>query len=220
MPRFNTTRLLLGPLMLETGGVFAVANIRGGGEFGESWHRQGILGRKQNVFEDFQSAAEYLIEKNYTSPKHLAIYGRSNGGLLIGACMIQRPDLYQVAVPAVGVLDMLRYQQFTIGRAWASDYGLSETSQGFNYLYAYSPLHNVKNNRYPATLITTAEGDDRVVPVHSYKFAATLQEHQQGDNPILIRIDKDSGHGSGKSTKQTINESADIMAFILYHLNR
>ncbi|MCH2082387.1 MAG: prolyl oligopeptidase family serine peptidase [Saprospiraceae bacterium] len=218
LPRFNRTSLNLFPIILENGGVCAVANIRGGGEFGSKWHKSGTLTQKQNVFDDFQAAAEYLIANQYTSAKKLAIYGRSNGGLLVGACMTQRPDLYQVAIPAVGVLDMLRYHQFTIGWAWASDYGTVDNSKEFDYLFAYSPLHNVSYEKYPATLITTAERDDRVVPAHSYKFAATLQKKQRGKAPIVTRIDKNAGHGAGRSTQQKINEAADVLSFIFYNM--
>lgn len=218
LPRFNRTSLNLFPVMLENGGVCAVANIRGGGEFGSKWHKAGTLTQKQNVFDDFQAAAEYLIANQYTSSKKLAIYGRSNGGLLVGACMTQRPDLYQVAIPAVGVLDMLRYHKFTIGWAWATDYGTVDDSKEFDYLFAYSPLHNVSYEKYPATLITTAERDDRVVPAHSYKFAATLQQKQRGDAPVVARIDENAGHGAGRSTKQKINEAADVLSFIFYNM--
>ncbi|MEO1515063.1 MAG: prolyl oligopeptidase family serine peptidase [Bacteroidota bacterium] len=218
LPGFNITGLNLGTIFLENDGVLAIANIRGGGEFGTKWHHAGIKGKKQNVFNDFQAAAEHLIGQNYTSSDKLAIYGRSNGGLLVGACMTQRPDLYAVALPAVGVLDMLRYQEFTIGRAWAADYGLSETAEGFDYLVQYSPLHNIEKTKYPATMITTADHDDRVVPAHSFKFAAELQAQQQGDNPVLIRIEESAGHGAGKPTSKRIAEAADILAFTFYNL--
>ncbi len=218
LPQFNLTRLNLGPLFLENGGVFAVANIRGGGEFGKKWHQAGTKEKKQNVFNDFIAAAEHLIANNYTSSEKLAIYGRSNGGLLVGACMTQRPDLYQVALPAVGVLDMLRYQEFTIGRAWAVDYGLSEDPDGFDYLYAYSPLHNMEATNYPATLVTTADHDDRVVPAHSFKFISTLQQHQKGKAPALIRVSTSAGHGAGKPTHMKIEEAADILSFTFYNL--
>ncbi|MEM9916764.1 MAG: prolyl oligopeptidase family serine peptidase [Bacteroidota bacterium] len=218
LPGFNITGLNLGPIFMENGGVLAIANIRGGGEFGKKWHEAGTREKKQNVFNDFQAAAEHLIEKRYTSSDKLAIYGRSNGGLLVGACMTQRPDLYAVALPAVGVLDMLRYQEFTIGRAWAADYGLSESEKGFDYLLQYSPLHNIGQTKYPATMITTADHDDRVVPAHSFKFAASLQENQQGDNPVVIRIETSAGHGAGKPTSKRIAEAADILAFTFYNL--
>jgi prolyl oligopeptidase len=214
LPSFKTAMMPL----LEMGGIYAVANIRGGGEFGKDWHKAGILESKQNVFDDFQAAAEYLISEKYTSPEWLAIEGRSNGGLLVGACMTQRPDLYKVAFPAVGVLDMLRYHQFTIGWAWAADYGRSDDSSAFDYLIKYSPLHNIKEDSYPATLVTTADHDDRVVPAHSFKFIATLQEKQQGENPVLIRIETSAGHGSGKPVSKQIEESADMLSFMFYNM--
>ncbi|MEL6864474.1 MAG: prolyl oligopeptidase family serine peptidase [Bacteroidota bacterium] len=218
LPNFNLTRLNMAPIVLENDGIFAVANLRGGGEFGKAWHQAGTKGQKQNVFNDFQAAAEYLIDQRYTQPDKLAIYGRSNGGLLVGACMTQRPDLYGVALPAVGVLDMLRYQNFTIGRAWAGDYGLSENPAEFDYLIQYSPLHNIEATKYPATLVTTADHDDRVVPAHSYKFAANLQENQQGEAPTLIRIESSAGHGAGKPVSKRIDEAADVLSFMFYHL--
>ncbi len=213
-PKYAVMRLDLFSPILEQGGVCAVANIRGGGEFGSAWHDAGKLARKQNVFDDFIAAAEYLQGEGYTNPKHTAIYGRSNGGLLVGACMTQRPDLFGVALPAVGVLDMLRYHEFTIGWAWAGDYGRSDSTEAFDYLYAYSPLHNVRRVDYPATLITTADHDDRVVPAHSFKFAAELQRQQTGDEPVLIRVDKSSGHGSGKPVDKQIDEATDVLAFL------
>jgi prolyl oligopeptidase len=214
-PSFSTTRLLL----LEQGGVFAMANIRGGGEYGEKWHKSGTLENKQNVFDDFIAAAEYLIDNKYTSSDYLAIQGGSNGGLLVGAVMTQRPDLIRVAFPAVGVLDMLRYHQFTIGWAWATDYGTSETPEGFDYLMKYSPLHNVKAGTcYPATMVTTADHDDRVVPAHSFKFIAELQDKQSCANPTLIRIDVKAGHGAGKPTSMIIQEYADIYSFMFYNM--
>jgi prolyl oligopeptidase len=214
-PAFSASKAAL----LEKNGVFVVANIRGGGEFGEKWHKSGTLNQKQNVFDDFIGAAEYLVAKKYTTPARLAIEGGSNGGLLVGACMTQRPDLFGVCFPRVGVLDMLRYHRFTIGYAWAIDYGRSDTDKAtFDYLYAYSPLHNVKKTQYPATMITTADHDDRVVPAHSFKFAATLQEHQQGDLPVLIRIDTSAGHGAGKPTSKLLEESADMLSFMLYQM--
>jgi prolyl oligopeptidase len=215
LPSFKVENTVL----LENGGIFAVANIRGGGEFGESWHQGGILDKKQNVFDDFQAAAEYLIKEKYTSPAKLAIEGRSNGGLLVGACITQRPDLYKVALPAVGVMDMLRYHKFTIGWAWATDYGTSEIAEQYKFLRKYSPLHNVRaGQKYPATLITTADHDDRVVPAHSFKFASELQYKNEGENPILIRIDTSAGHGAGKPTLKKIEEAADIVSFMLYNL--
>ncbi len=213
-PSFSPSRLAF----LEQGGVFVLANIRGGGEYGEAWHKAGMLDKKQNVFDDFISAAEYLIKENYTSSEKLAIQGGSNGGLLIGACMTQRPDLYKVCLPAVGVLDMLRYHKFTVGWGWAVEYGSSDSSSQFNYLIKYSPLHNVKNVNYPATMVTTADHDDRVVPAHSFKFAATLQEKNTSKNPMLIRIDSKAGHGAGKPTAKVIEEQADIYSFIFYEM--
>jgi len=205
---------------MENGGVYAVANLRGGGEYGKKWHVAGTQMQKQNVFDDFIAAAEYLIQEKYTSSDYLAIRGGSNGGLLVGACMTQRPELFKVALPAVGVLDMLRYHTFTAGAGWAYDYGTSEQSKEmFEYLLAYSPVHNVKQGiSYPATLITTADHDDRVVPAHSFKFAAELQEKQTGNNPILIRIDVDAGHGAGKPLSKTIEEYADLQAFTLHNM--
>jgi prolyl oligopeptidase len=213
-PEFRIDRAVF----LEAGGIYCVANIRGGDEYGEKWHQGGILCNKQNVFDDFIAAAEYLVAQKYTSKDKLAVQGRSNGGLLIGAVETQRPDLFKVCIPMVGVMDMLRYHKFTIGRYWASDYGLSEDKEQFTCLYKYSPLHNIKETSYPATLITTGDHDDRVVPAHSFKFAATMQEKQQGDEPVLIRIDKNAGHGSGKPTDKQIEEFADIWAFVFYNL--
>lgn len=205
---------------LENGGVYAVANLRGGGEYGKKWHDAGTKMQKQNVFDDFIAAAEYLIKEKYTSSEKLAIRGGSNGGLLVGATMTQRPDLMKVALPAVGVLDMLRYHTFTAGAGWAYDYGTAEDSnEMFNYLKGYSPVHNVKAGvSYPATMVTTGDHDDRVVPAHSFKFAAELQEKNTGNNPMLIRIDVNAGHGAGKSVQQTINENADIQAFTLWNM--
>ncbi|MCI5084005.1 MAG: prolyl oligopeptidase family serine peptidase, partial [Saprospiraceae bacterium] len=218
LPQFNRTSLNLFPIILENGGVCAVANIRGGGEFGSKWHKSGTIRQKQNVFDDFQAAAEYLIANRYTSSEKLAIYGRSNGGLLVGACMTQRPDLYKVAIPAVGVLDMLRYHKFTIGWAWATDYGTSEDAVEFDHLLAYSPLHNISYEKYPATLITTADHDDRVVPAHSFKFGATLQQKQKADLPVILRIDSKAGHGAGRSTQQKIEEATDVLSFLFYNM--
>jgi prolyl oligopeptidase len=205
---------------LEKGGVFAVPNLRGGGEYGESWHKAGIQFQKQNVFDDFIAAAEYLIEEGYTSSDYLALHGGSNGGLLVGAVMTQRPELARVALPAVGVLDMLRYHQFTAGAGWAYDYGTAEDSpEMFDYLLGYSPYHNLEEGTaYPATLIMTADHDDRVVPAHSFKFAARLQEVQGGANPALIRIETKAGHGMGKPTAKIIEEQADKWAFTLYNM--
>jgi prolyl oligopeptidase len=201
---------------MEMGGVYAQANLRGGGEYGEDWHQAGMKLKKQNVFDDFIAAAEWLIANKYTSTPKLAIGGGSNGGLLVGACITQRPDLFGAALPAVGVMDMLRFQKFTIGWAWTSDYGSSDNAEEFKALYAYSPLHNIKlGTKYPATMITTADHDDRVVPAHSFKFAATMQEAQAGDNPILIRIETQAGHGAGKPTAKIIEEIADKWGFLV-----
>lgn len=213
-PSFSVSRLIL----LENGGVFALANLRGGGEYGEEWHKGGMLSNKQNVFDDFIAAGEYLVKEKYTSPSKLAIAGGSNGGLLVGACEVQRPDLFKVAFPAVGVLDMLRYHKFTIGWGWAVEYGSSEKKDQFDYLLKYSPLHNLKSGvNYPATMVTTGDHDDRVVPAHSFKFAATLQEKQSGDNPVLIRIETKAGHGAGKPTSKLIDEAADIWSFMFWN---
>ncbi|MFI5164335.1 MAG: prolyl oligopeptidase family protein [Bacteroidia bacterium] len=203
---------------LENGGIYAVANMRGGGEYGEAWHKAGILCNKQNVFDDFIAAAEYLIKEKYTSSQKLAVHGRSNGGLLIGAVMTQRPDLMKVAIPGVGVLDMLRYHKFTIGYTWASDYGTSADKTQFDCLVKYSPLHNVKETEYPATMVMTGDHDDRVVPAHSFKFAAAVQEKNKSSNPILIRIDQKAGHGAGKPTSKQIEEWADVWSFVMYNL--
>ena len=215
-PGFSASRIPF----LEQGGIYAQVNLRGGGEYGEEWHLAGTKMQKQNVFDDFIAAAEWLISEGYTTKDRLAIVGGSNGGLLVGACMTQRPDLFRVAIPEVGVMDMLRYHKFTIGWNWASDYGTSEDSpEMFNYLRAYSPLHNLKpGTAYPATLVTTADHDDRVVPAHSFKFAATLQECHQGPNPVLIRIDTKAGHGGGKPLAKVLEEQADIYSFILYNM--
>lgn len=208
----------LSMLLIEQGVVYVVVNLRGGNEYGEKWHRAGMLENKQNVFDDFISAAEYLVDHKYTSPQKIAIAGGSNGGLLVGACMTQRPDLFGVAFPAVGVLDMLRYHKFTVGWGWAVEYGSSEDPQQFEYLYRYSPLHNVRpGTSYPATLITTGDHDDRVVPAHSFKFAAALQAAQAGDKPTLIRIDTNAGHGAGKPTSKRIDEAADVCSFFLWN---
>jgi prolyl oligopeptidase len=213
-PAFSVSRAVF----MEQGGIYAVANIRGGGEYGKEWHKAGTQLQKQNVFDDFIAAAEYLIKEKYTSSEKLAIEGRSNGGLLIGAVMTQRPDLFKVALPGVGVLDMLRYHKFTIGYAWATDYGTSDEEVHFKNLIKYSPLHNLKEGvAYPATMITTGDHDDRVVPAHSFKFAATLQEKHKGKNPVLIRIDVNAGHGAGKPTSKQIEESADVLSFMLYN---
>ena len=214
-PEFSAERLV----WLEMGGIYAVANLRGGGELGKEWHEAGTLGRKQNVFDDFIAAAEYLVAEKYTSPRKLAIQGGSNGGLLVGAVMTQRPELFAVALPAVGVMDMLRFHKFTIGWAWVSDYGSADNPEQFRWLRAYSPLHNLKNDTaYPATLITTGDHDDRVVPGHSFKFAAALQAAQGGPAPTLIRIDTRAGHGAGKPTSKRIQEAADRLAFTAHNL--
>ena len=217
-PGFTTSRIPF----LENGGIYAQVNLRGGSEYGEEWHIAGTKMQKQNVFNDFISAAEYLINNKYTNPDKIAIVGGSNGGLLVGACMTQRPDLFKVAIPQVGVMDMLRYHKFTIGWNWASDYGTSEDSQEmFEYLKGYSPLHNLKpGTKYPATMVTTADHDDRVVPAHSFKFAATLQECNDGTNPTIIRIDSKAGHGAGKPMAKVLEEQADIYGFIMYILKK
>ncbi|WP_394134303.1 prolyl oligopeptidase family serine peptidase [Aliivibrio fischeri] len=205
---------------LELGGVYAIPNIRGGGEYGKEWHKAGTQQQKQNVFDDFIAAAEFLIAEKYTDSSHLAIRGGSNGGLLVGVCMTQRPELFKVALPAVGVLDMLRYHTFTSGEGWAYDYGTSEQSEEmFNYLLNYSPVHNVKEGvEYPATLVTTADHDDRVVPAHSYKFISELQAKQSGDNPVLIRIDVNAGHGAGMPISKSMDLMADVYAFTLSNM--
>jgi len=215
-PAFSITNAV----WMEQGGIYAVPNLRGGGEYGKKWHDAGTKLKKQNVFDDFIAAAEYLIEKNYTSSDYLAIRGGSNGGLLVGATMTQRPELMKVALPAVGVLDMLRYHTFTSGAGWAYDYGTSEDNKEmFDYMYNYSPVHNVKKGtEYPATLITTGDHDDRVVPAHSFKFAAELQEKQTGNNPVLIRIETNAGHGAGTPVSKTIEQYADIYGFTLWNM--
>ena len=214
-PYFSTSSIIL----LENGGIYAVANLRGGGEYGEAWHNLGIKTKKQNVFDDFFAAANYLITNKYTSKEKLAIEGGSNGGLLIGATITQHPDICKVAFPAVGVLDMLRYHKFTAGAGWSYDYGTAEDSKEmFDYLNGYSPLHNVKEAAYPATFITTADHDDRVVPAHSFKFAATLQVKHSGTNPVLIRIETKAGHGAGMSTKQIIQGETDKWSFMFYNM--
>mgnify|MGYP006285301969 CR=1 FL=1 len=209
-PSFSSARLV----WLEQGGIYAVANLRGGGEYGEEWHKAGTLENKQNVFDDFIAAAEYLVDKKYTSPEKLGILGGSNGGLLVGAVTNQRPDLFAAAIPAVGVMDMLRFHQFTIGRYWTTDYGSSDIPEQFEYLYQYSPLHNISSEKeYPAVMVTTADHDDRVVPAHSFKYISTLQEKYNGNNPVIIRIETDAGHGGGKPTSKRIEETADEYAF-------
>ncbi len=215
-PSFSTSRIV----WLENGGIYAQPNIRGGGEYGKKWHEAGTKMQKQNVFDDFIAAGEYLVEKGYTSRDYMAIAGGSNGGLLVGATMTQRPDLAKVAFPMVGVMDMLRYHKFTIGWAWATDYGTSEDSKEmFEYLKGYSPVHNLRSGTsYPATMVTTADHDDRVVPAHSFKFAATLQKHHAGDDPVLIRIETDAGHGAGTPISKTIEGQADIYSFAWYNM--
>ncbi|HBE17110.1 MAG TPA: S9 family peptidase [Cyanobacteria bacterium UBA11149] len=211
-PSFSISNLV----WMEMGGIYAVPNLRGGGEYGEEWHQAGTKLNKQNVFDDFIAAAQWLIENKYTRTEKLAISGGSNGGLLVGACMTQRPELFGAALPAVGVMDMLRFHKFTIGWAWCSDYGCAENSEEFKALYAYSPLHNLKSGTaYPATMITTAERDDRVVPAHSFKFAAALQEAHVGEKPVLIRIETKAGHGAGKPTTKLIEEMADKWGFLV-----
>ncbi len=215
-PSFSISRLL----WMEMGGVFAMANLRGGGEYGEEWHRAGTKLKKQNVFDDFIAAAEWLIDNKYTKPEKLAIQGGSNGGLLVGAVMTQRPDLFGVCLPAVGVMDMLRFHQFTAGRFWVDDYGSADNEAEFEALYKYSPYHNLKPNvSYPATLVTTADTDDRVVPGHSFKFAAQLQQSHKGEAPVLIRIETRAGHGAGKPTSKIIEEVADMWAFAAKNLD-
>lgn len=215
LPSFSISRLIF----LENGGVYAMANLRGGGEYGEEWHEAGMLLNKQNVFDDFIAAAEYLIKEKYTSSQKLAISGASNGGLLIGTVINQRPELFKVALPAVGVMDMLRYHKFTIGWAWAAEYGSSDDSVHFKNLYRYSPLQNIREDlNYPATFVTTADHDDRVVPAHSFKYISSLQEKYRGYNPVLIRIETRAGHGAGKPTMKQIEEQADIWSFVFYNL--
>jgi prolyl oligopeptidase len=214
-PGFSVSRVP----WLEMGGVYAVANIRGGAEYGQSWWKGGSLHNKQNVFDDFIGAAEWLIANKYTSTPKLAIQGGSNGGLLIGAVLNQRPDLFGAALPAVGVMDMVRFPKFTIGWAWTSDYGSPDNKADFDALYKYSPLHNVKAGaKYPATLVTTSDHDDRVFPAHSFKYTAALQAAQTGDAPVLIRIETKAGHGAGKPTSKQIEEQVDIYGFLIRNL--
>jgi prolyl oligopeptidase len=215
LPKFSIARIV----WLENGGIYVNANLRGGAEYGEEWHKAGTKLNKQNVFNDFIAAAEYLVSNRYTRPDRLAIEGGSNGGLLIGAVVNQRPDLFGVAIPRVGVMDMLRYHKFTIGWAWESDYGSVNDSVEFKNLLGYSPLHNIRENtEYPAVLALTADHDDRVVPAHSFKYMATLQEKYKGPNPVMIRIQTRAGHGAGKPTRFLIEEQADIWAFIFYNM--
>lgn len=215
-PKFSSTRLVL----LENGGMLAIANLRGGGEYGEEWHDAGKLERKQTVFDDCIAAAEYLISENYTNADRLALEGRSNGGLLVGAVINQRPDLFKVAYPGVGVMDMLRFHRFTVGWGWTVEYGCADTAAHFPFLYAYSPIHNIKENgEYPAVMVTTADHDDRVVPAHSFKYAATLQaKNKTNADPLLIRIDVDAGHGAGKPISKTIDEQTDFWSFMFYNM--
>jgi prolyl oligopeptidase len=213
-PSFSISNLV----WMEMGGVYASANLRGGGEYGEEWHKGGMKENKQNVFDDFIAAAEYLIAENYTSAEKLAIAGGSNGGLLVGAVLNQRPELFGAALPAVGVMDMLRFHKFTIGWAWVSDYGSPDDPEMFPHIYAYSPYHNIKEMDYPAVMVTTADHDDRVVPGHSFKYAARLQTMNTSARPILIRIQTKAGHGSGKPTSMVIEEQADRWAFLVRNL--
>lgn len=215
VPSFSVTNLV----WMEQGGIYASVNLRGGGEYGKRWHEAGMLHNKQNVFDDFIAAAEWLVDNGYTTPEKLAMRGGSNGGLLVGAVMTQRPDLVAVALPAVGVLDMLRFHEFTIGWAWTSDYGDPEDPEDFEYLRGYSPYHNLEpETDYPATLLTTADHDDRVVPAHSFKFASRLQRAHAGEDPVLIRVETRAGHGAGKPTSKQIEEARDVLAFALYHV--
>lgn len=216
-PTFSASQMV----WMEADGVYAVANLRGGGEYGEKWHIAGTLEKKQNVFDDFIAASEWLIDNKYTNPKRLAIMGGSNGGLLVGSCINQRPDLFGAALCLVPVTDMLRYHQFTVGRFWINEFGNAEQNpEHFKFMYKYSPLHNVKEGvEYPSTLTTTADTDDRVVPLHAKKFAARLQEAQTGDNPILLRVEKNAGHGLGKPTSKIIEEQTDLYTFLFNELN-
>jgi prolyl oligopeptidase len=213
-PSFSPSRIAY----MNNGGIYVMVNLRGGGEYGEEWHKAGMLHNKQNVFDDFIGAAEWLVKENYTSSKYLAIQGGSNGGLLVGACMTQRPDLFKVAFPAVGVMDMLRFHKFTVGWGWVVEYGSSDSKDDFPRLLSYSPLHNIKPVVYPATLVTTADHDDRVVPAHSFKFISTLQEKHTGTNPVLIRVETNAGHGAGKPVSKALDEVADIYAFMFYNM--
>ena len=214
-PGFSTSNAFF----IEQGGIYVSVTLRGGSEYGEKWHKAGMLENKQNVFDDFIGAAEHLVKEKYTNSQKIAIRGGSNGGLLVGAVMTQRPDLFKVALPAVGVLDMLRYHKFTVGWGWAVEYGNADSAKQFPYLYKYSPYHNLKQGvSYPATLVTTADHDDRVVPAHSFKFAARLQEYHTGANPVLIRVDVNAGHGAGKPTSKQIDEATDIWSFVMHNL--
>ena len=214
-PGFNISNAFF----IEQGGIYAVVNLRGGSEYGEKWHKAGMLEKKQNVFDDFIGATEYLIKEKYTNSQKTAIRGGSNGGLLVGAAMTQRPELFKVALPEVGVMDMLRFHKFTVGWGWAVEYGNADSASQFPYLYKYSPYHNLKPGvSYPATLVTTGDHDDRVVPAHSFKFAARLQEYHSGTNPVLIRVETNAGHGAGKPTSKQIDEATDIWSFVMYNL--
>jgi prolyl oligopeptidase len=215
-PSFSASNLAF----MERGGVYAMPNLRGGGEFGESWHESGMLLKKQNVFDDFMAAGDFLVQEGYTSSDQLAIAGGSNGGLLVGAVMTQRPGFAKVALPAVGVMDMLRYHKFTIGWGWIPEYGCADSSKvDFDNLLGYSPLHNLtKGVEYPSTMVTTADHDDRVVPAHSFKFAARLQEVQKGSRPVLLRVESNAGHGAGKPIGKVLDEQADKWAFVLHEL--
>ena len=212
IPEFRVPELV----WMERGGIFAVANIRGGNEYGEQWHEDAMLEKKQNCFDDFISCGEWLIENKYTNNKYLAIRGRSNGGLLTGACMVQRPDLYGAVITQVGVLDMLRYHKYTIGRFWIPEYGDAEhNKEDFKFLFKYSPLHNIRcGTVYPPVLVATGDSDDRVLPCHSYKYVATLEEVSSGENPILLRVEKNAGHGQGKPISKLIDVEADIYSFL------
>jgi prolyl oligopeptidase len=212
-PGFSPSRIAF----MENDGVFVQANLRGGGEYGEEWHKAGMFGNKQNVFDDFIACAEWLQANGYTSKDKLAIQGGSNGGLLVGACMTQRPDLFKVAIPQVGVLDMLRFQKFTVGWGWVDEYGTSEKAEDFKWLIKYSPLHNIREIAYPATLVMTADHDDRVVPAHSFKFISELQHRHKGTNPVMIRIETDAGHGAGVALSKTIQATADVYSFIFFN---
>ncbi|MEZ9594034.1 prolyl oligopeptidase family protein [Shewanella sp. 10N.261.52.F9] len=212
-PRFSPANIA----WMDMGGVYAVPNLRGGAEYGDSWHKAGMFDKKQNVFDDYYAAAEYLIDENYTNSSKLGAYGRSNGGLLMGAAITQRPELFAAVLPAVGVLDMLRFQKFTIGWAWTSEYGSADNAEQFPALYAYSPYHNLKERAYPATMVMTADHDDRVVPLHSFKFGALMQDMQQGDAPVIMRIESKAGHGAGKPTSMKIDEFADIYSFLWHN---
>ena len=214
-PSFSASRIAL----IEQGAILAVVNLRGGQEYGEKWHQGGMLLNKQNVFDDFIGAGEYLVKEKYTSPDYLAIQGGSNGGLLVGACLTQRPDLFRVAIPQVGVMDMMRFHKFTVGFGWIDDYGNPDSAKFTKYIHGYSPFHNIKDGvKYPATLVTTGDHDDRVVPAHSFKFGARLQAAADKSNPALLYIEKQAGHGAGKPLAKVIEETADIYSFMFYNM--